>query len=62
MNDAMQTLLALNIVLLGVAALTVVMMIIWSRMTRGKWPSRKKFGLTLGFNLFVWIFGNACYF
>jgi len=55
-------LVPMNIVMFGVVFLTFFMMIMWSRTTRGKWPSRKKAFLLSGICLSIWLFGNACYF
>jgi hypothetical protein len=62
MNEAAENLLALNIDLFGVAALTLGMMVMWSRATRGKWPNRKRVMVLSGVCLFCWILGNISYF
>jgi small-conductance mechanosensitive channel len=62
MTENAQNLLALNIVLLGVVAIGLGLMVLWSRLTRGKWPSRKKLIFLSGINLGIWFCANIMYF
>jgi hypothetical protein len=62
MTESVQNLLALNIDAVVVVAITLGLMVLWSRTTRGVWPSWKKFILLLGFNLGLWFFTNIMYF
>jgi hypothetical protein len=56
-----QNFLAMNIVMLVAVTLTFGMMVLWARATRGRWPSRRRIGLTAGFCLLLWLFGNLLY-
>jgi len=53
--------LAMNIVMLIVVLVVFCMMVLWALATRGRWPSRKRIGLTAGFCLLLWLFGNLSY-
>lgn len=62
MTRELQNLLVLNVVLFGTALLTGVMMVLWARATRGRWPSHRRIQFTVGYCLLVWLFGNMAYF
>jgi len=62
MNETVQNLLVLNICVFGVVAITLALQILWSRATRGVWPSRNKVMFLSGLNLFIWLSSNILYF
>ena len=62
MNETAQNLLVLNIIGCALVSITLFMQIMWSRATRGVWPSRKKVMFLSGMNIFIWLSGNILYF
>jgi hypothetical protein len=57
-----QDLILLNILSFLVVLISISLMILWSRATRGVWPGRKKLFLLSGVNLFLWVYANVMYF
>jgi hypothetical protein len=62
MTGGLQNLIALNMVALGVVVTTFCLMVLWSRMTRGVWPSRKRVTVLAGINLALWVYTNLMFF
>jgi hypothetical protein len=54
-----KVLIPLNIFLFGVAVVTLAMMVLWSRATRGRWPTRRRFMVLSGICLVIWMTGNV---
>ena len=62
MTDDLQNLLAVNIIAFGVVLILLGLTVMWSRMTRGVWPSGKKLIILLGINLGLWVYTNIIFF
>jgi hypothetical protein len=59
MNKGLHDLLVLNVIAFAVVATSFALMVLWSRTTRGVWPSGKKLAVLGGVNVGLWVYANV---